>query len=256
MRTDIKKLHAVWDNAMVTRKDVPLDKNRFDTLMASIFCPGPFYFYVVDFYDREIKYMHPNIKAVLGHDPENVTFNDIIASIHPDDMDHVASAENKLLKLLYEQFGKEKVLKYKMGYCFRFRTADGSYQLFQHQAVLLTLDDQGGFSKSLNIHTNINHLTTQNNFKASLIGLEGEPSLLGIDVHGNDLPNPPKSHNFSKRELEILKLISEGLNSKMIGERLNISTETVTTHRRNILSKSNAPNTTKLIATLIQEGLL
>lgn len=42
---------------------------------------------------------------------------------------------------------------------------------------------------------------------------------------------------FTKRELEILSHISEGLSSKQIANRLFISKNTVDTHRRNILKK-------------------
>jgi DNA-binding NarL/FixJ family response regulator len=53
--------------------------------------------------------------------------------------------------------------------------------------------------------------------------------------------------DFSKRELEILKLVAEGLSSKQIGERLFISSHTVDTHRRNMLKKTGQKDTTALV---------
>jgi len=44
-------------------------------------------------------------------------------------------------------------------------------------------------------------------------------------------------YNLSKREVEILKLLSKGYRYKEIAEKLFISTETVRTHIRNIYSK-------------------
>ncbi len=53
---------------------------------------------------------------------------------------------------------------------------------------------------------------------------------------------------FSKRELQILTLMSEGKKSNEIGDILEISKHTVDTHRRNMLAKTNFCNTTELVA--------
>lgn len=249
-------LHSVWNKSahVITKENTELDKKSFDELMASIFCPGPFYFYIVDFYDRQIKYMNPGIKKILGFEPDEVSFDDIIGRIHPEDMEYVAKAESTVIDFLYNHIGPEKATKYKLSYCFRFKIADGSYQLFQHQAIILTTDKEGGFAKSLNIHTNINHLTTKNNFKASLIGIMDEPSYLNIDVYN---PNPislDEKFPLTKREMEVIKLISEGLSSIEISKALFISEDTVKTHRKNALSKSECKNIHQLVAKCIQEG--
>jgi len=53
--------------------------------------------------------------------------------------------------------------------------------------------------------------------------------------------------HLSKRELEVLKLLAEGLNSKEIGDRLFISERTVSNHRAHILEKTDARNTAELV---------
>jgi len=42
------------------------------------------------------------------------------------------------------------------------------------------------------------------------------------------------TYNLSKRELEILQLIKDGYNSQEVAEKLNMSKNTVLTHRKNI----------------------
>lgn len=44
---------------------------------------------------------------------------------------------------------------------------------------------------------------------------------------------------FTKRELEIIELMAQGLNSSHIAEQLFISKHTVDTHRKNIYRKGN-----------------
>ena len=51
----------------------------------------------------------------------------------------------------------------------------------------------------------------------------------------------------TRREKEILILISEGLTNHEIGEKLFISTTTVDTHRKNLLMKFEARNTAALV---------
>lgn len=52
---------------------------------------------------------------------------------------------------------------------------------------------------------------------------------------------------ITKKEKEVIKLISEGKNSKMIGEELSISARTVESHRYNIMKKMNVNNSAELI---------
>lgn len=61
---------------------------------------------------------------------------------------------------------------------------------------------------------------------------------------------------ISLRELEIIRLISEGYSTKEIAEMLFLSTHTVTTHRKNILAKLNVNNTAGLVMYAVKNSLL
>jgi DNA-binding CsgD family transcriptional regulator len=52
---------------------------------------------------------------------------------------------------------------------------------------------------------------------------------------------------LTKREKQILELISNGSTSAQIAERLNISIATVNTHRQNLIKKNNVNSTTALL---------
>jgi DNA-binding NarL/FixJ family response regulator len=56
-----------------------------------------------------------------------------------------------------------------------------------------------------------------------------------------------ESQHFSERELEILRLLAQGKNSYEIAGELFITLNTVKTHRRNMLRKLNAANTSQLL---------
>lgn len=61
---------------------------------------------------------------------------------------------------------------------------------------------------------------------------------------------------ISKREKEVLVLIAEGLTNNEIAERLFVSSNTVDTHRKNLLLKLQAKNTAALVKTAVQWKLL
>jgi DNA-binding NarL/FixJ family response regulator len=61
---------------------------------------------------------------------------------------------------------------------------------------------------------------------------------------------------LSKREKEILQLITEGLTNAEIAEKLFISHFTTETHRKNLLAKLNVKNTASLVRVAIQEKLV
>ncbi|MGB5979030.1 MAG: LuxR C-terminal-related transcriptional regulator [Cyclobacteriaceae bacterium] len=56
-----------------------------------------------------------------------------------------------------------------------------------------------------------------------------------------------KLNQLSERELQVLRLIAEGLSSKELAERLSISSHTATSHRKNLMMKFNVRNTAELI---------
>lgn len=251
MNTEIETLHNVW-SANRSAKVTDNHQISFNELTNSIVSTGPFSFYIIDFYDMSLSHISDSLYEMHGFDPYTVSFNDVLGAIHPDDMGFVIEAEEFLTKFFIEKVGRDKLMRYKISYSHRARLKNGDYVLFNHQALMLTLDENGGYGKSLNIHTRIDHLSKVPTYKISLIGLHGEPSYMNINLKGN--ADTPVS--LSKREIDIIKNIAEGLNSAEIADKLFIAESTVKKHRKNILLKSECKNTAQLVKTCILQGLI
>ena len=87
----------------------------------------------------------------------------------------------------------------------------------------------------LGIHTNISHLSKENTYHISFLSNDQELPNVNIDVRIKkrfiENKNP-----FSRREIEILRLLAEGLTTRKAAKILNISPDTVRTDRKNILA--------------------
>lgn len=75
------------------------------------------------------------------------------------------------------------------------------------------------------------------------------------------LPEPSIHHtgnqkDLTKREIEILKLIIQGLLNKEIAEKLNISLNTVLTHRKKIIRKTGVKTVSGLTFYCIRNGIV
>jgi DNA-binding NarL/FixJ family response regulator len=64
------------------------------------------------------------------------------------------------------------------------------------------------------------------------------------------------SERLTNREIEVLKLICNGLSSEQIAKELNLSYDTIKWHRSNILSKTGCKNTASLIMHSIRTSLV
>jgi NarL family two-component system response regulator LiaR len=66
---------------------------------------------------------------------------------------------------------------------------------------------------------------------------------------------PPAGEPLTERELEVLKLVAQGLTNQEIAEKLGLSERTARTHVVNILSKLHLANRTQAALYALREGL-
>jgi DNA-binding CsgD family transcriptional regulator/tetratricopeptide (TPR) repeat protein len=88
---------------------------------------------------------------------------------------------------------------------------------------------------------------------AERIGMEG--LLARIRTLGVAAPGPSLPDGLSPREVQILKLVAEGLSNREIGEQLSISEHTAANHIRSILRKTESANRTEAASYAHRRGL-
>lgn len=79
--------------------------------------------------------------------------------------------------------------------------------------------------------------------------LEAIQTVYSGGEYWKDFPKGDTKNNvmLTRREVEVLGLISEGLTNQEIADKIFVSTSTVDSHRKNLLSKLQAKNTAALV---------
>jgi DNA-binding CsgD family transcriptional regulator len=77
-----------------------------------------------------------------------------------------------------------------------------------------------------------------------------------IKYYHSDIGKATDGDILSDREKDILRLIYEGVDSPEIADRLNITTATVHTHRRNMLNRTGMKDTTALVQIAFSMGMI
>lgn len=89
--------------------------------------------------------------------------------------------------------------------------------------------------------------------------LSSEASLALLKPNAEEIIYQPKQKSsdnlLSPREIEIVKLIADGLSNPEIGKKLFISDKTVKAHRENIMKKLDVHNAAGLVRYAIENGL-
>ncbi len=220
--------------------------------LLNIFQVGDYYYMIFNVRETAFDLVSPEIKAVLGYEPAEVTVPFFIGNIHPDDQPWFLNFENKVQQF-FGTLHPRQVPNYKVRYDYRIRRKDGSYIRVLQQAVTIQFDGDNNVIRTIVVHTDITHIKSEGQPLLSFIGMNGEPSYVNVDTEKVFAPTPSM---LSDREKEIVVLLIEGKDSKAIADMLFISKQTVDTHRKNILRKTHCPNTAALVSVAVKSGLI
>jgi DNA-binding CsgD family transcriptional regulator len=221
-----------------------LKESDFPVLNTSTF------FSITNTHKHTYEYVSKNIFACLGIEQYQLLNKGMIfywSRIHPNDLDGWLSALNELINFTMTEIVEKDRLKLNYTHNYRIKNVKGDYlNIIQNTSPLV-------FDLNMKPVIFLSHYTVLENHL--ILPITASVKIL----NSNNEYETKFFKNFSQkimmidvsnRERDIIGLLILNLSSKSIGEKLNISSNTVDTHRRNILKKLNISSTGELIGML------
>lgn len=208
------------------------------------------FFCVTNTQDLTFEYVSKNYKSCLGLDAKELKAQGMRyfwSRIHPDDIDAWLSALNNLMEFTLGEIPENKRKDANYTWNFRLKNADDVYVNIVQNTTPLVFDSESKPIIGLAHYTVLDpNLKMDITATAKLLNTNNEYETLYFNNFSQKLLN----EGISNRERDVIRLLVLNHTSKDISEKLNISSHTVDTHRRNILKKLKISSTGELVGML------
>jgi PAS domain S-box-containing protein len=226
-----------------------------DPQFRHLFKNAPSIVLVVNHAEHKYEFFSENVKQILGFEAEefykgNVEFG--ISHVHPE---HAVIFSEQLFPAMFsaiDRYKEQDLKKLRLTYNFKFKRKDGVYVWVSQHMSILEVDKESNPLLSMYFMSDIDALKKDSKIDFTVSVLDESGYYTPVQI----LAFPEgESIDLTIRELEILKMVSAGKSSQSIADELKISKHTVNTHRRNMLVKTGANNTSELLSLSLVKGL-
>ena len=213
------------------------------------------FFCVTNTQELTFEYVSKNMLALLGFDIDEMTKGGMRyfwGKIHPDDIDLWLKALDNLMQFTMDEITVDERSRMNYTWNYRIKNSKGVYVNVIQNTTPLEFDSENkpiiGLAHYTILNTNIKmdvcasakYLNKNNEYETKYF---------------NNFSKKLLKDSISNRERDIVRLLVLGYSSKEISEKLFISSNTVDTHRRNILKKLNLSSTGELVGLLKADKL-
>jgi DNA-binding CsgD family transcriptional regulator len=172
---------------------------------------------------------------------------------HPDD--RIIWREEALpdIQKFANSIPAEELPYYRFSFNHRYIHKDGNVSQFLHEGTLALSEEACRPVLNLKVFTEIGDIKTDDTMVLTIFRYLPENGYKKVftKVYGET-----QNGQLSLREKEIIKLCLDGLSSKMIADKLNLSIHTVKNHKRNSMEKTLTHNIAELISLCIRSRWL
>ncbi len=203
-----------------------------------------------------LPFVTENIQDITGHPLaffKKYGMEGALSLYHPNDREEVFKFQKLVLDTFYTLSMTEKK-RFEFGYIVRWIDGDKKgYSWYSTKVKPYYIDQKGNLIYDLNfvmkLHTS--PMPPVFSWEYSYVKDDGEK----VAVQGTTVDGLP-AVKFSAREKEVIQLLASGKTSAEIAEELEVSFNTVHTHRKNIMKKIDANNLADVIKYAVHHGLL
>jgi DNA-binding CsgD family transcriptional regulator/PAS domain-containing protein len=223
--------------------------NDSHPIMEALFEKALSYFFMIDFSKMQYVYISKSISNVLGYSNEafmNGGLDFAIEIIHPEDKSRLEEIHDKLFQYLYSVPLKERK-DLKFAFNLRVKRDDGKYIHLLQETVFLDISTDGHPLCDFSTCTDISSHKKDNNLKLNIFKRKHNSFDQVFEFEVGEQPDL-----LTNRQIEILNLLSHGFTTNQIAQKLFLSIETVKIHRKNILARTGAKNSTEAVNMILR----
>ena len=248
-----RQLCRLWQNQPFG--EVKIDYNNYiqqNPGLELILNNSPCVTWILDMRTLYFSFISKNVKDILGYGCHSFEENGLAyfnRIVHPEDVIPTWQMVKEIwecLMALPSYLRKQ----HKLNFSYRIIKPNGGVVQILEQSSVLQLDDRGHVTHIMGVSSDISQLDRPEIMVTAVKPVTEKPSLFNAPA------NPVSTALLSKRELQIVKLIAAGYNSRDIAEKLFISFNTVNTHRQKIIGKTHTKNTGELIRYVMNQNLI
>jgi len=190
------------------------------------------------------RFHHRGFADVLGYDLDRLTPDFFAGHVHPADLITYFKVAEALLDFVMQHSPDLVPFESSCHVYYRLRRKDGGYASILRKSTPFLKDDDGQVRAYISRCTDIGDIGDEHRVKWKIFGPKSE--------HFSDFlepleREPPGSPLFTEREMDVLRLLRDGLTSAEIAEELYISVNTVNTHRKSLMRKAEVGKTVDLL---------
>jgi DNA-binding CsgD family transcriptional regulator len=218
--------------------------------------PGPRFFIVINLHSYQYEFLGKGQALLSGYDNELVKKEGIkfqMANIHPEDGDFIVNTSYTKYIQILKSYSQEEQKNILLQHNYRFKHKEGHCIHLMEQLWGIKSDDQGRIISCL---VQVYQLPMIHPFRMTMLIKKLLPDQSYEQIFSMTHPEQEHTVSLSKREKEIISLLTKGYTSTQIGQKLSISPHTVRTHRKNILQKMEMTSTNELVAYGITNGIV
>jgi DNA-binding CsgD family transcriptional regulator len=203
--------------------------------------------YIVDCQTAELEFLTKNINQLLGIQDkiDNPLFT-LYENIAKLDQHNVLQFGNKGITSAYTE--RERMLPLNDKFTCVYRSSNN--RTIMKNTYILAKDSIGQVRYTLGQLIDVTDLIPYNGFRFQIYGSNAAKLLASV---GN---LSEYASILSKREIEVLILVSQGLLSKQIASELFIAKGTVDKHRKNIMAKLEVSNSLAAYHKALEMGIM
>ncbi|OUR90371.1 hypothetical protein A9Q87_13875 [Flavobacteriales bacterium 34_180_T64] len=245
----LEKLFGIFKD-LSTDTNTLDSKNYMDWVQRYVEIAQPDFVSVMDIQAQEPLIYQKNYNLEFSKDQDG-TIQNIIDGVDKGQVERILTADTKLVEFTYATYVEPKKCTFHLR--FNATLIPGNPRSFLRTVTIL---ERGKNDIPKYVLTGIFDITELHgsNVKTQIdiknFGDNGnylDEKLQALKMELTRILQPEL--NLTKREKNVLQLISQGKTSDQIAVELNISVSTVNTHRQNLIKKNNVKNTSALLHT-------